>query len=150
MRDFNSRRVLFDTNVLLDAVVSTRPEHREAQLALRHCNGGGDIGLASPGSLKDAYYLLTKQFDEPSSRTAIKYLLDLLVVLPFDGEGCLIAAESNEPDFENGMIRATAELSDVSFILTRDKAAFNNSTVRKLTCREYLDVVESERRARVL
>lgn len=106
------------------------------------------MGLASPGSLKDAYYLLTRQFDEPTGRAAIKYLLDLLVVLPFDGEGCLIAVESNEPDFEDGMIRATAELNDVSFILTRDKAAFNNSTVRKITCREYLDIVESERRTK--
>ena len=103
------------------------------------------MGIASPSSLKDAYYLLTRQFDEPTARSAIKYLLDLLVVMPFDGEGCLIAAESNEPDFEDGMIRAMAELNHVSFILTRDKAAFRNSTVRKLTCREYLDIVESER-----
>lgn len=103
------------------------------------------MGLASPASLNDVYYTLRKLYGEPWARSAVKYLLDLLVVLPLDGEGCLIAAESNEPDFEDGMIRAMAELNDVSFILTRDKAAFNSSTVRKLTCREYLDIVESER-----
>ena len=150
MRDFNARRVLFDTNALIDAVDESRAHSEEACRALEYCNGGGDLGLASPTSLNDAYYTLRKLYGEPWARAAIKHLLDLLVVMPFDGEGCLIAAESNEPDFEDGMIRATAELNHVSFILTRDRAAFNNSTVRKVTCREYLDIVASERRPRAL
>lgn len=102
------------------------------------------MGLTSPGSLKDAYYLLGRQFDETTARTAIKRLLDLLVVLPVGAEASVVAAESNEPDFEDGLIRAAAELNHVSFILTRDKAAFNNSTIRKLTCSEYLEIVRSE------
>lgn len=144
MRDFNARRVLFDTNILLDAVVRTRPESYEATEALRFCNGGGDMGLVSPSSLKDAYCVLSRQFDEQTARTAINLLLDLLVILPLDAEATLIAAKSNEPDFEDGMIRSAAELNDIDFILTRDQDAFNYSTVRKLSCREYLEIIESE------
>ncbi len=73
-------------------------------------------------------------------------LLDLLVVLPFGPEECIISADSNEPDFEDGMIRAAAELNDVDFILTRDVKAFNHSTVRSITCETYLEIIASEDR----
>ena len=57
-RDLNARRVLFDTNVLLDALDENCPESQEACLALKNCNGGGDLGLVAACSLKDVYYVL--------------------------------------------------------------------------------------------
>lgn len=139
-------RVLFDTNTLIDAVNSTRAHSEAACRALEYCNGGGDMGIVSPSSLNDAYYVLRKQYGEPWARKAIKLLLDLLVVLPFGPEECIISADSDEPDFEDGMIRAAAELNDVDFILTRDGKAFNHSTVRSITCETYLEIIASEDR----
>lgn len=45
-----------------------------------------------------------------------------------------------EPDFEDGLVRAAAELNDVDFILTRDARAFKRSRVRAVTCAEYLEI----------
>lgn len=143
-RNFNARRVLFDTNILMDIVDARRPSSTAARQALRICNGGGDMGVVAPMSLKDAYYLLAKQFGEPNARTCITHLTEQLAVIPFGAEECLIAADSNEPDFEDGLIRAAAELNDIDFILTRDARAFRHSTVRAITCEEYLDIVQSE------
>lgn len=139
-------RILFDTNTLIDAADATREHSEAACRALQCCNGGGDMGIASPSSLNDAYYVLRKNYGESWAREAVKCLLALLVVLPFGPEECIIAAESNEPDFEDGMVRAAAELNDVDFILTRDSEAFKRSTIRAITCEEYLDIVESESR----
>lgn len=50
------------------------------------------------------------------------------------------SAESDEPDFEDGLIRACAELNDISFILTRDSAAFRRSRVRAVSAKEYLEI----------
>lgn len=50
------------------------------------------------------------------------------------------SAESDESDFEGGLIRACAELNDVSFILTRDGAAFRRSRVRAVSAKEYLEI----------
>lgn len=146
-RNFNVRRVLFDTNILMDIIDARRPSSTAARRALEICNGGGDMGVVAPLSLKDAYYLLTRQFGEPNARTCIEHLVEQLVVIPFGAEECLIAVDSNEPDFEDGLIRAAAELNDIDFILTRDASAFRRSTVRAITCEEYLDIVESENRA---
>lgn len=143
-RNFNARRVLFDTNILLDAIDERRPESQEACFALKQCSGGGDLGLVTSGSLKDVYYVLSKRFGEEKARKAVGLFLDLLVVAPVGEEECLLALKSNEPDFEDGQVRAAAELNDVSIILTRDAGAFGYSMVRTMTCAEYRDLILAE------
>lgn len=150
MPNFNARRVLFDTNVLLDAVVSGRPQSEEAWKALEQCNGGGDLGLVTSGSLKDVYYVLSRGGHEAEARRALEALRELLVIAPVGAEECELSLKSREPDFEDGLIRACAELNDVSFILTRDAKAFKTSRVRALNCAEYLEIcaIEEQRRLR--
>ena len=75
MRNFNARRLLLDTNVLLDALVEGRPESTEAWEVLKRCNGGGDMGLVTSGSLKDAYYVLSRGGREAAAREAIELLM---------------------------------------------------------------------------
>lgn len=53
---------------------------------------------------------------------------------------CELSMRSGEPDFEDGLVRACAELNEVDFIPTRDERAFRTSRVRALTCREYLEL----------
>jgi|GEM_PF-173385 predicted nucleic acid-binding protein len=142
--DFNARRILFDTNILLDAIDEHRPESQEACFALRHCNGGGDLGLVTSGSLKDVYYVLSKRFGEKQAREAVGLFLDLLVVAPVGEEECVLALKSNEPDFEDGQVRAAAELNDVSIILTRDADAFRYSMIRTMTSAQYKELVQAE------
>lgn len=143
-RNFNARRVLFDTNILLDAIDERRPESQEACFALKQCSGGGDLGLVTSGSLKDVYYVLSKRFGEEIARKAVGLFLDLLVVASVGEEECLLALKSNEPDFEDGQVRAAAELNDVSIFLTRDAGAFGYSMVRTMTCAEYRDLILAE------
>ena len=45
-----------------------------------------------------------------------------------------------DSDFEDGLIRACAELNDVDVILTRSADAFKRSKVRAMTCAEYLEI----------
>lgn len=143
MRDFNRRRLLLDTNIILNAMVSSRPQSDEAWAVLERCNGGGDMGLVTCGSLKDAYYVLSRGGHERDARKTIEQLRELLVVVPLGAEECELSLGSGEPDFEDGLIRACAELNDVDFILTRDKDAFKASKVRALTCAEYLEICAS-------
>lgn len=134
-------RILFDTNVLLDAVCPGRPEQREVHRLIARCNGDGDTGIACSLSLKDVYYIMCKRFDEPIARKAVRWLVDLLVIGPVSTEECIEALASNEPDFEDGLVRACAKLNDVDFIISRDSAAFAGSPVRSLTAKEYLRCV---------
>ena len=134
-------RLLFDTNVLIDVVCHDRPMQREAHRLLERCNGDGDMGMACSLSLKDVYYVMSKRYDEPAARKAVEWLTDMLVIGPISAEECISALTSNEPDFEDGLIRSCAELNAVDFIITRDAYAYVGSPVRSVTPREYLSLV---------
>lgn len=131
-------RLLLDTNVLIDCIDPKRPDHQAARRILERCNGEGDMGIASSHSLNDAYYIMSRLYDEQAARAGIRALADLVVIGPIGAEETLIALDSDEPDFEDGLVRACAELNDVDFIITRDAAAFERSTIRRLTAEEYL------------
>ena len=135
-------RLLLDTNILLDCIIPNRPQHEEAVRLLQWCNGGGDFGMAAATSFNDAYYILCKAYGEPVAREAIGHLLDLLVVAPVSGEECDLAQRSNEPDFEDGLVGACAELNDADFIITRDSAAFAGSKVRSITAADFFSKVD--------
>ena len=141
MRSFIDRRLLLDTNFLLEALVEGRPQSQEAWKVLGCCNDGGDMGLATSGSLKDVYYVLARGGREAKAREAISLLTYLLVVAPVGAEECGLALHVGEPDFEDGLVRAYTELNDVDFIFARDAHAFKRSRVREVTCAEYLEIV---------
>ena len=70
----------------------------------------------------------------------MRLLCDLVVIGPIGAEETLTALDSNEPDYEDGLVRACAELNDADFIISRDAKAFERATIRKLTAAEYLAI----------
>lgn len=137
-------RILLDTNILLDSVIPNRPQHDEALALLKWCNGSGDYGFAAATSFNDAYYVLCRAYDEAIAREALENLLGLVAVAPVSLEECDRSLKSNEPDFEDGLVRACAELNGADFIITRDEDAFVGSKVKSVTAKEFLLTVDHE------
>lgn len=137
-------RILLDTNILLDSVIPNRPQHDEALALLRWCNGSGDYGFAAATSFNDAYYILCRAYSEAIAREALENLLGLVAVAPVSAEECDRSLRSNEPDFEDGLVRACAELNGADFIITRDEDAFVGSKVKSITAKEFLLTVDHE------
>ena len=137
-------RILLDTNILLDSIIPNRPQHDEALALLKWCNGSGDHGFAAATSFNDAYYILCRAYSEAIAREALENLLGLVAGAPVSAEECDRSLRSNEPDFEDGLIRACAELNGADFIITRDKDAFVGSKVKSVTAKEFLFTVDHE------
>ena len=135
-----NNRVLVDTNIILDAAMSERPGWPEATLLLDEIAYGATTGLIVATSLKDIYYVLTKYAGEPAARSFISSALDAFETVPVDELVCRSAAKSNEPDFEDGIVRACAENAHADFIISRNAAAFRRSKIKRVTAREYLDL----------
>lgn len=135
-------RIILDTNILLDSVLPSRPSHKSAHLIIEAGQFQKDSIFACSLSLKDVYYLLCRQVDEPTARRFIKDLLSSLTILNVDEEVLNDAITSNEPDFEDGIIRACAENNDIDFIITRDTDAYQKSKVRSIPsddfCKNFL------------
>lgn len=136
-------RLLLDTNILIDASLPGRIEHTEAAELVDRCSGWAEFGMMCALSLKDVYYIVSKEHGEPVAREAVRGLTGMLRIAPVDFEVCLNALDSNEPDFEDGIVRACAEINDADYIITRDKDAFSRSKVKSLSATEYLALTTS-------
>lgn len=134
------KKLLVDTNILLDAAMKEREGWTAATLLMDEFAYEEATGYVSALSLKDVYYVLTKYADESSAREFVIAAMDLFEVVGIDAAVCRIAALSNEPDFEDGLIRACAESIPADFIISRDKTAFARSPIKSLSAQEYIDL----------
>ena len=134
-------RLLLDTNVLLDLAVPSRPKSEEAVALLGRIDEGFDEGLVSVGSLKDFYYIMQKHSSESTARGFVRLFMALLTVLALDSGVCACALESDEPDFEEGIVRFLAENEKADFIITRDEKAFARSRIKSLSPSDYLEMM---------
>lgn len=135
-----NKKLLLDTNYLLDAAIRERPGWIAANLLLDEIAYGNAIGYVSTLSLKDTYYVLTKYAGEAAAREYIHAVLTAFTVIGVDGNTCRLSAELNEPDFEDGIIRICAESTPVDFIISRDEAAFLKSPIKRLSAEDYVNL----------
>ena len=134
-------KLLLDTNILLDIAVPSRPESDKALNILGRIDEGSDRGFICASSLKDFYYVMRKYSPEGTARGFVELFMAILETLPVDKGVCRFALDSNEPDFEDGIIRAIAENEGVDFIISRDKDAFSNPRVKSIDPSTYLEMV---------
>ena len=127
-------RVMFDTNVLIDLVSSSRPAHGRTVAAVVALLGSGDFeGCVLSSALKDVYYVYCRHYgDEPSARRAIRELRRMFALVTLTPSIVDAALDSDEPDFEDGLVRAAAELTDCDFLLTRDAPGFLSAGFEKV------------------
>ena len=133
-----SSKILLDTNILLDILVTDRPEHQYAKQLVEHLIEREHQGFICSVSLKDTYYVARKYFPEQAVRAFIRSAIEGFEILPIGSQECIVSITSDEPDFEDGLIRAAAEINHIDFLITRNAAAFANSPVKSMTARQYL------------
>ena len=132
--------MLLDTNVVLDYLSPTRPEHQAAVGLLEALFETGTDVVVPAGSLKDAYCILCRKYhDERIVRERLRGFSKIVRLGELTGEVAGLALSSDEPDFEDGIVRATAELAGVEAIVTRDAGAFASSFVPAMTPARYCE-----------
>ena len=137
-------RVLLDTNILLDIFDEDRAGHEHAIALLWYASlePRAEELCASITSYKDAYYILCRLYkNEALAREKITYLLENAIT-PLDMRAAYgnVAISSDEPDFEDGLIRALAEAEEVDAIITRDANAYKNSRIAKMDAKVFLSL----------
>lgn len=127
-------KYLLDTNLLIDIMSQQRPRHFKVMGIISELAAISDNELSVlSSSLKDAYYTSNKHYhNEETSRVLIQKMVKAFKCISLTQEVISVSLVSDEPDFEDGLIRAAAELSGCDYILTADKEAFLNSSVQKV------------------
>jgi predicted nucleic acid-binding protein len=129
-------RVLLDTNVVLDVLLSREPWLDDAQALWLAADNGELSAYLSATSLTDIYYVARRLADVLRARDAIKLCLDAFEILAVDRAALERAQPLTGPDFEDNVQIASAEAAGLDAIVTRDMAGFADSTVAVLSPRE--------------
>ena len=131
-------KVFADTNFLLDVMIPDRPQSESARQIYCDVLGNSyDMAIAA-GSLKDTYYIARRYLSEEDRRDWVREFLRHLIVLPIDESVCRCAVDSDESDFEDGIVRQCAESWDADCMLSRDVAAFRDSRVLRIDAQDFL------------
>lgn len=126
------KRVLVDTNVVLDVLLDRQP-HAEVSLAIwAAIEEGHAEGYLAAHSITTIYYLIQKQRGALRPKQVVSLMLRVFRVALVDAAVIEHALRLPLADFEDAVSAAAAEISGCDFIVTRDPKGFRGAPVRTL------------------
>ena len=127
-------KLFLDTNILVDIAAPNRPQHKEAAEMLSLGVRAGCEFVASLSSIKDAYFILERHYapNEAAARRAARLLWSNMTMVELTTEIVGSAFESDEPDFEDAIVRISAEQAGCDAIVSRDAKAFTSSDLPRV------------------
>jgi len=126
------RRVLFDTNIVLDFVLDRQPHSGPAAL-LWAAAERNEIEMFLPAhGITTVFYLVARQHDPRFARRILDDLLLVPRIAPVDGPVLRRALALGFADFEDAVCAAAAEGVGCDAIISRDPKGFLKSPVRIL------------------
>src|SRR5438128_222951 len=110
--------VLFDTNVVLDALLKRAPWGADAADYWQASDDGKIMGCLAASTLTDIFYIARKQKGLSVARDAVRVGLDAFAVCTVDRQMLEQAIDLPGADFEDNLQIACAALADLDMIVT--------------------------------
>lgn len=128
--------LFFDTNALIYWIYPASPYHDEVS-ELLHAAAKQCSIYALASSLNEVYYVINRHYmTESEARESLRDIAEIFDLVDLTGSFVFESIDSNEPDYEDDLIRSAAEALQVDAIITYDQAAFKNSFISKMTAKE--------------
>ena len=135
------KRVLIDTDVILDFFFDRKPFSDDAARVLSLCQSGLLAGYVTPVIISNVYYLLRQTAKHEKVTEKLHQLISLLEVLIIDKNIILHALNSGFKDFEDALQNYAAEMNgETDIILTRNVRDYKNSLLSVMTPADFLKV----------
>ena len=132
------RRVLFDTNVVLDFVLDRSPHAAPAALLWAAAERNEIEAFVPAHGITTVFYLVARHQDQRFARRVLDDLLLVPSIAPVDGPILRRALALGWSDFEDAVCAAAAEAVGCDAIISRDPKGFSRSPVRVLEPRAAL------------
>jgi predicted nucleic acid-binding protein len=131
-------KVLFDTNVVLDALLGREPIAMNVARLLARVERGQLTALVCATTVTTVFYLAVKAAGRERARALVGELIQLLDVAPVNRATIEAALESGGADFEDDVIVESARACGAEVIVTRDTAGFRHVSCRAMAPEELL------------
>jgi predicted nucleic acid-binding protein len=127
------KRILFDTNVVLDVLLDRQPHSDASSTAWNAVESGAWEGMLAAHAVTTIHYLVRKEKGTAKAERIISAILRVFRVAAVDGVVIQEALELSFTDFEDAVTAAAARKAACDCIVTRDPKGFRGSPVRTLT-----------------
>ena len=132
------RRVLFDSDVLIDVLAQRQPFFLASIQALNIVKRSQVQGYVSGHAVTNIFYILRRQIGSQVARELLSRLLQGIQVASITDEVIRFALESLITDFEDAVTSEAANTAGIEVIVTRNKADFVNSLVPAILPEEFV------------
>jgi predicted nucleic acid-binding protein len=132
------RRVLFDSDVLLDVLAERQPFVVASAQALNAVAQEQVEGYVSGHAVTNIFYILRRQIGCEAARNLLSRLLQRIQVASVTDEVIRNALQSPVKDFEDAVTSASAFAAGLEAIVTRNTSDFVNSSVPAMLPLEFL------------
>lgn len=121
------KRVLLDTNVILDSMLQRPPWHVHSD-AILHAAGRGEVTcLITALSIANLFYIGRRMVGTEQARTDVRTCLNTLPILAVDRQILVDADALAGSDFEDNIQIAAAAAMRLDAIVTRDLSGFSHA-----------------------
>jgi predicted nucleic-acid-binding protein len=135
------KRVLFDSDVLLDILAQRQPFVVSSAQALNTVMTKQVQGFVSGHAVTNIFYILRRQIGSEAARKLIENLLQHIEIASITNEVIHQALQSPIKDFEDAVTSAAAMVAGLEIIVTRNKADFIASSVPAMLPEEFLKML---------
>lgn len=126
------RRVLFDTNVVLDVLLDRQPHVEASAAAWAAVETGKLEGMLAAHAVTTIHYLVRKELGNTQTKRIISAILRVFGVAAVDSVVMQEALQLPFSDFEDAVTAAAARSAGCDCIVTRNPKGFRGSPVRIL------------------
>lgn len=132
------RRVLFDSDVLLDVLAQRQPFVVSSAQELNMVTHPQVQGYVAGQAVTNIFYILRRQVGSETARELLSRLLQHLQIANVPDEVIRAALQSSMTDFEDAVISEAANAAGVEVIMTRNTPDFVASAIPAVLPEEFL------------
>lgn len=126
------KRVLFDTNVILDIFLKRSPHVDASAAAFSLAATNRVVGFVAGHAVTTIAYVFEREVGPKKMRAALSEALSVLTVAAVDDAAIRQALKSPIGDFEDAVTEIAAQRANVSTIVTRNVVDFARSRIPAL------------------
>lgn len=132
------RRVLLDTNIVLDVLLKREPWVQAASAIWRAADAGQIGAYISANTVTDIFYIARKVAGWPKARVAVQLCFESFGICTIDRAVLESALALPGSDFEDNLQLACAVANGLEAIISRDMTGFEVATLPVFTAEAFV------------
>jgi len=125
-------KVVFDTNIIIDAVASREPFCQDAEALLLMASEKAIAGFITANCVADVFYVIRRILAEDAARDIIRSILFSLDIIEVNGSDCWKALDLSMEDYEDALMVCCSEKIGADCIISRDDKLLKKATPVKI------------------